>query len=103
MLIDKPIKRLARLNTKECLWPYILKILSEKPTHAYILREKIQKRFNFLPGQVTSYTTLYSLKKQGFVSKEKKDRLVIYKITVKGKEALRQAQNFYKDIYKRLT
>ncbi len=102
MLIDKPVKRLIKLNTKECLWPYILKILSEKPMHAYVIRKEINKRFNFLPGQVTSYTTLYSLKKQGLVSKEKKDRIVIYKITEKGKQALKEAQNFYKSMLKKL-
>ncbi len=102
MLIDKPMKRLVKLNTQECLWPYILKILKEKPAHAYILRQEIKKRFDFLPGQVTSYTTLYSLKKQGFVSKEKKDRLVVYTITEKGKQALKQSQDFYRNTTKKL-
>jgi DNA-binding PadR family transcriptional regulator len=103
MLIDKPIKRLAKLNTQECLWPYILKILSEKPMHAYILREEIKKRFDFLPGQVTSYTTLYSLKKQGLVSKQKKDRIVVYSITERGKKALQQAQMFYRETFRKLS
>ena len=103
MLIDKPMKRLVKLNTQECLWPYILKILKEKPVHAYVLRQEIKKRFNFLPGQVTAYTTLYSLKKQGFVSKEKKDRLVVYTITEKGRQALKQAREFYKDTLKKIS
>ena len=102
MLVDRPIKRLIRLNTKDCLWPYILSILNKKPTHAYILREEIRKKFNFLPGQVTSYTTLYSLKKQGLVSKEKRDRIIVYKITPKGKDTLKQAKNFYKEILRKI-
>lgn len=103
MLTDKPMRRLTYLNTTECLWPYILKIISEKPSHAYTLRREIQKKFGFLPGQVTSYTTLYSLFRQGLVEKERKDRIVVYKITKKGKQELKKALAFYKMTHKKLS
>ncbi len=102
MLISKPMQRLERLNTKECLWPYILKILSEKPSHAYTLRKKIKKQFGFMPGTMTAYSTLYSLFLNGFVSKEIQGRRKIYKITQKGKRELKKAREFYKKIYNKL-
>lgn len=102
MLIDKPLRRLKRLNTKECLWPYVLKLLSEKPSHAYTLRQEIKKHFNFLPGTVTAYSTLYSLYLNGLVSKEIQGRKKIYKITKLGRQRLKEAVNFYKETLKRL-
>jgi len=102
MLIDKPLRRLKRLNTKDCLWPYILKILSEKPSHAYILRREIEKRFGFLPGTITAYSTLYSMYLNSFVSTEMRGRRKIYKITKTGKQALKKASNFHKELAKKL-
>ena len=88
--------KLRKNNTIDCLYPYILKILSENPAHAYILREKIEKRFNFKPGNVTAYRVLYLLKKQGLVGKKRKDRIKIYKITHKGKKELENVVDFYR-------
>lgn len=102
MLINKPLKRLKRLNTYECLWPYILKLLSEKPSHAYTLRKEIKKRFGFLPGTVTAYSTLYSLYRHGFVSIEVQGRRKIYRITEAGKKELKKASSFYQHIFKKL-
>lgn len=102
MLIDKPLRRLKKLNTYDCLWPYVLKILDEKPTHAYTLRQEIKKRFNFLPGTVTAYTTLYSLYLNGFVKKEIKGRRTIYEITEEGKQELKKAAKFYRETFKKL-
>ena len=102
MSSNKPLVKLKKLNTYDCLWPYILKILSEKPSHPYILREEIKRRFSFLPGTVTAYITLYALCLQGFVNKKIQGRRTIYVITKSGREELRKAKKFYKDIYKKL-
>ena len=102
MLFNKPLDRLKILNTYDCLWPYILRLLEEKPMHAYILREKVKKRFKFLPGAVTSYTTLYSLYVEGLVSKEVQGRVTIYKITKKGRLELKKARDFYKETLRNL-
>ncbi len=90
-----PLKKLARNNTFECLWPYILRILKDKPSHAYVLRKEIEKRFGFKPGSVTAYFVLYSLRKKGYVEKRKSGRKQVYTITPKGKELLKKAVNFY--------
>jgi DNA-binding PadR family transcriptional regulator len=93
---DKLIKRLQQLNTKDCLWIYILSILSEKPTHAYSIRSEIEKKFNFLPGNVTAYRVLYYLTSQNFVKKMVEGRRKVYYITAKGEMELSKAITFYK-------
>lgn len=102
MLINTPIERLKKLNTYDCLWPYILKILSEKPTHAYTLRKQIKKQFNFLPGTVTAYTTLYALYIEDLVTYEIKGNRKIYKLTSLGKRELKKAIFFYQQTLKKL-
>ena len=91
-----PMKRLRELNTRECLWLYVLRILSEKPTHAYTIRSEIHDRFGFKPGNVTAYKVLYLLRRDGYVTQKRDGRIRIYTITDKGKSALKEAINFYK-------
>lgn len=95
-----PFSRLKELNTKDCLWIYILKILSEKTTHAYTIRKEIDERFGFKPGIMTAYKVLYLLHKKGFVKKSVQGRKKIYTITDKGKKELKKARDFYKNIVK---
>jgi DNA-binding PadR family transcriptional regulator len=92
-----PLKRLKELNTRECLWLYILRILSERPTHAYAIRSLISDRFGFRPGTVTAYKVLYLLHRGGFVSKKASGRQVVYTITPKGRKALKDAVSFYRE------
>lgn len=91
------LRRLEKLNTRECLWVYILGIIKNKPMHAYVIRKEIQKKFGFMPGNVTAYRVLYKLKKAGLVSKKREDRRVIYTITPKGRKDLKEAIDFYKE------
>lgn len=90
------LKRLNYLNTKECLWAYILNILNKKPMHAYAIRKEIEIRFGFRPGTMTSYKVLYLMRRAGLVKKTKDDRRVVYSITPKGKHDLKKAIDFYK-------
>ena len=92
-----PFKKLEVNNTSDCLWPYILRILREKPMHAYVLRAEIERRFGFLPGNVTAYRVLYALKKKGYVEKTKDGMKQVYSITPKGKKLLREAVRFYRE------
>jgi DNA-binding PadR family transcriptional regulator len=92
-----PMKKLERNNTKECLWPYILRILKDGSTHAYALRGEIERRFGFRPGRVTAYRVLYSLKNQGYVERKKEGMKRVYSITPKGKGLLTKAKDFYSE------
>ena len=92
-----PLRRLKELNTKDCLWIYILKLLTENPMHAYALREQIKDRFGFMPGTVTAYKVLYLLNRGGLVSKKASGRQKVYTITSKGRASLKEAIDFYKE------
>ena len=97
-----PLKRLKFLNTNECLWIYVLRILADKPTHAYALRKEIDKRFGFRPGTMTAYKVLYLLMKSGHVQKKEEGRKRIYSITERGKKDLKEAAFFYNKLSKQL-
>ena len=97
-----PLRRLKKLNTQENLWIYILRLLSEKPKHAYIIRGEIQERFGFKPGTMTAYKVLYLLNRNGLVKKKQDGRKVVYGITPKGRKMLEEGINFYKDMVDRL-
>ncbi len=92
----KPLQRLESLNTKDCLWVYILRILREKPMHAYLIRSEIERRFGFRPGTMTAYKVLYLLGKSGLAEKTREGRRKIYRITPKGSLELENAVEFYK-------
>lgn len=92
-----PLKKLEKNNTYDCLWPYVLRILRDRPSHAYVLREEIKRRFGFKPGNVTAYFVLYLLRKKGYVEKKREGRKQVYSITKKGKDLLKKSVEFYRE------
>ena len=97
-----PLKRMKKLNTSECLWIYVLKILSDSPAHGYSLRELVRQRFGFRPGTVTAYKVLYLLGRRGYVSKRTDGRKKVYSLTPKGRKALKEAAAFYRELADKL-
>ncbi|RLI97741.1 MAG: PadR family transcriptional regulator [Candidatus Aenigmatarchaeota archaeon] len=96
--MGKHLKRLEKLNTTECLWVYVLKILSDGPSHAYVLRERIENEYGFKPGTVTAYKVLYDLQSLGLVTKKREGMKRIYEITDKGRKDLEKAIAFYEKL-----
>ena len=92
------LERLEKLNTKDCLWIYILSIIKKEPMHAYAIRKEIGRKFGFLPGTVTAYKVLYLLNRAGVVDKRKDGRRVLYSITPKGRADLKKAIGFYREM-----
>ena len=90
-----PMKRLTYLNTYECLWIYILRILLDAPVHAHALRKMIEERFGFEPGMVSAYKVLYLLEQEGYVKSRENGRVTNYEITAAWKKILESAQKFY--------
>ena len=90
-----PMKRLASLNTYDCLWIYVLRVLLDAPVHAYALRKIIELRFGFEPGMVSAYKVLYLLEQDGYVKSSESGRVTNYEITASGKKILSAAQKFY--------
>ncbi len=89
---SKEIIRLKKKLGIELLWIYILSMLKEKPSHAYVLRKQIKKDFGFLPGNVSAYVVLYKLKNRGFVNAKKDGARTVYTITSEGKSLLKEAK-----------
>ena len=94
---SQAFSRLVHLNTKECLWIYILRILWDGPTHAYSIRKEILGRFGFKPGTMTAYKVLYLLNRAGLVQKKTVGRKKVYSITQRGKKELKRAVDFYRN------
>jgi DNA-binding PadR family transcriptional regulator len=92
----EPMDRLVQLNTKDCLWIYILRILKSGPTHAYTIRAEIKRRYGFRPGTMTAYKVLYDLKRMRLVSKRTDGRKKVYSITKKGEGTLKRGIDFYR-------
>lgn len=90
-----PMRRLIYLNTSECLWIYVLRILLDAPVHAYALRKMIDARFGFEPGMVSAYKVLYLLEQERYVKSKENGRVTNYEITPSGKKILLSARNFY--------
>ncbi|GEM_PF-320655 len=101
------MRRLKRKTTVEVLWPYVLRLLHEKPMYAYELRQQIGKKFGWKPPLVTSYTVLYRLQRGGYVATEwheqrGKPARKYYKITDKGKELVKSAEGYFSELHAKL-
>jgi len=85
-----PSQRLKEKITKENLWLYILSLLEEGDVYGYELRQKVEDRFGFKPGNVTAYRVLYALKRSGLVEGSQKGDIKrrYYKITAHGRDEL---------------
>jgi len=97
-----PFERFKKSLTKDNLWIYILTLLQTGELYPYEIKNKIEKEFNFKPGNVTAYIVLKKLEIGGYVkiSKVKKEQgpeRTYYTITDVGKHELKKTIRFYKD------
>lgn len=97
---SRELDRLERKFTKEVLWLYVLALLRKKPSHAYTLRKLIERKFGFLPGNVTPYVVLYKLQGRGFVKTRQKGNRIVYSITPAGRKLLVEARKRLQDKFK---
>lgn len=101
------MQQLKRKTTDELMWPYVLRLLHERPMYVYEIRQKIQERFGWKPPLVTSYTVLYRLNRKKYVTikwrqQRGKPARKYYKITAKGRKLMRQAKEYFDDLYEKL-
>lgn len=83
-----PLDRLKKKTSKEILWIYILRLLTEREMYAYELKSELQKRFDIDTARITSYVVLYRLENEGYVSPRWQENKKYYKITEKGMKLL---------------
>jgi PadR family transcriptional regulator PadR len=97
------MKRIKRKTTLEMLWPYFLKLLSERPMYTYELKKEVAKRFGFTFEFSTASRVLRKLQQDGHVTSEwrtdgRRPRKY-YSITPKGKELLESFRKYLAEMY----
>ncbi len=100
-----PSERFRKSITNDNLWIYVLTLLKKNRMYAYELNEKIEKEFNFAPGNVTAYIILKRLQIDGYVKasgteKSGGPQRKYYTITEKGKKELEKAKKIYSSMKK---
>ena len=102
-LIKLAYDRLFRKLTKENLWLYILKLLTERSMYAYEMAKMIDIRFGFSIATITVYVVLYKMLNEGLIriNKEVSDDVRsdrrYYKITEKGEKTLEDGRELIKN------
>jgi PadR family transcriptional regulator PadR len=91
-------ERLVRKLTRENLWLYILKMLSEEPDYPLGLKKRFGEKFGFEPAGITFYTVMYRLKSEGLVASELKQGRTVYFCTEAGKAELAKAVEYLESI-----
>lgn len=71
----------------------ILFLLSKKPMHGQALAQEIGKRKGCIPSPGTIYPALKSLKKAGLITNSTSGKTITYKLTPKGRNALKEAKS----------
>jgi len=97
-----PLDRLKNKTSKEILWIYILRLLTEREMYAYELKHTLQDRFDIDPARVTSYVVLYRLENEGYVSPRWQENKKYYKITESGKTLLDEGIKYLEEIQGKL-
>jgi len=103
--MKEPSTRLLDSLTKDNLWIYILYLLVKKEMYPYEIRREITKVFGFNPGTVTAYVVLYKLEKDGYVRYGETKKISgperkYYKITIKGRNELKNGKRIFRDMLK---
>lgn len=99
---SKAVARLRNSLTEGNLWLYILALAKRRKIYAYVLDEKIRKAFGFMPNKIMLYIVLYKLEKEALLASEYVQRRKYYKLTEKGKHALKTGLGFIRTVEKKL-
>ena len=97
-------ERLFNKLTKENLWMYVIRLLSEKPMYGKEIAEEIRKRFRFNPATITVYVVLYKMEREGLIKRVRLDEegKVYYEPTELGLQKFSDAKNLLEKIYSEL-
>jgi DNA-binding PadR family transcriptional regulator len=102
-------ERLVTKLTKENLWLYILRMLSERSMYAYEIKKMLRERFGFSTATVTVYVVLHRMRTEGLIRVGKEmsvfgrpDR-IYYEITEKGGEILDVGKKFLQNTLSKLS
>ncbi|MHC1627715.1 MAG: PadR family transcriptional regulator [Candidatus Nezhaarchaeales archaeon] len=99
---SKALKRLKDKLTKENLWLYIVKELSQKPMYAYQVKVALKEKYSINVATVTVYTVLYRMEREGLITKVMVNEDKLYRPTEKGLEQFEKGLSFLHDVIERL-
>ncbi len=74
---------------------HILWLLSKKSMHGQKIAEELGKRKGFKPSPGTIYPALKELKRRGLIKGEKRNKIVVYTLTAKGKAGIEVACAYF--------
>ena len=97
-----PLNRLKTKTTKEILWIYLLKLLTDRDMYAYEVRGELKEKFGFRPALVTSYVVLYRLEREGYVTTRWNENKKYYSITETGEQLLLDGLQHLREIIGKL-
>ncbi|MEM2192324.1 MAG: PadR family transcriptional regulator [Candidatus Hadarchaeales archaeon] len=105
---NRALARLKKKTTTEMLWPYFLKLLTERPMCGYEIMQEMKKRFGWKPPTVTSYIVLHNLNRAGYVVSEWKGKKSgpakrQYVITEAGRKLLKEGLEYLKSVCQSLS
>jgi len=100
---SKALRRLKEKLTKENLWLYIIKELSQKPMYAYQVKVALKEKYGIKVATVTVYTVLYRMEREGLIAKSKVNEEKVYMPTEKGLDQLKRGIAFLEEVVKRLS
>lgn len=107
-LIRLAYDRLFRKLTKENLWLYILKLLTERSMYAYEIAKMIAIQFGFSIATITVYVVLYKMLNEGLIKINKEisddvrsDRRY-YVITEKGEKTLQDGRELIRNFLSKI-
>ena len=93
-------QRLVTKVTKENLWLYVTKMLTERPMYAYEISKGMNERFGFSTAIVTVYVVLYKMQREGLIRRVEertqpgKPSRKYYEIIDKGRESFQNGKMF---------
>lgn len=92
---DVPFRPPECCDMRGMLSFHILWLLSKKSMHGQEIAEELGKRKGFKPSPGTIYPALKDLKRRGLVKGKKRNKVVVYTLTAKGKAGIEVACAYF--------
>jgi len=99
---SKALKRLKDKLTKENLWLYVIKELSERPMYAYQVKVSLREKYGINVATVTVYTVLYKMEREGLIVKVRSGDDKLYTPTERGLEQFKLGLDFIREVSEKL-
>jgi DNA-binding transcriptional regulator PaaX len=97
-----PIDRFKKTNTEGNLWVYILSLAKDEEVASDTLPELIFEKFGFLPSRMLCALVMLRLKRDGYITGERKAGKKAYKTSQKGINELGKMRIFCQNLLEKI-